>query len=83
MRTTVLAAALLGAALAASAPAQPRPYTPGPQNITLPADWQARFIRYAKVDKPDRKIIRNIYINPEAFAALAPGQPLPLRPYAA
>lgn len=77
MRITILAAAVLGGALAASATAQQRPYTPGPQNISLPADWQARFIRYATVDKPDRKIIRNIYINPEAFAALAPGQPLP------
>jgi hypothetical protein len=78
MRTTILAAgaALLG--LTALAAAQPRtPYTPGPHNIELPSDWQARFIRYATVDKADRRIIRHIYVNPEAFAALRAGQPAP------
>jgi hypothetical protein len=49
----------------------------GPHNITLPPDWEARFIRYATVDKPDRRIIRHLYVNPEAFAAARPGQPLP------
>jgi hypothetical protein len=77
MRITILAgAALLG--LTALAAAQPRPaYTTGPHNITLPADWQQRFIRYATVDKADRKIIRHMYVNPEAFAALRAGQPAP------
>jgi hypothetical protein len=76
MRLPILAtaAALL---LAAGALAQPRPYAPGPQNIELPADWQQRFIRYATVDKPDRKIIRHIYVNPEAFATARAGQPTP------
>ncbi len=75
-RTAALAAALAIAALGA-AMAQPRAYAPGPQNITLPPDWQQRFIRYTTVDKPDRRIIRNIYINPEAYAALRPGAPIP------
>lgn len=57
--------------------AAPPRYTPGPHNITIPADWQARFIRYATVDKPDRKIIRNLYVNPEAFAAMRAGEPFP------
>jgi hypothetical protein len=70
-------AALAVAAFTGGALAQTRTYTPGPQNIELPADWAQRFIRYTTVDKPDRKIIRNIYINPEAFAALRPGQPIP------
>jgi hypothetical protein len=70
---TGIVAALIGSA----AIAQQSPYTTGPHNIDLPADWQARFVRYTTVDKPDRKIIRNLYINPEAFAALRPGQPLP------
>jgi hypothetical protein len=76
-KTLVIAgAALLG--LAAVAGAQTRaPYTPGPQNIELPADWQTRFIRYATVDKADRKIIRHLYVNPEAFAAVRAGQPTP------
>jgi len=49
----------------------------GPLNIDLPADWETRFIRYATVDKAARKIIRFLYVNPEAFAAARPGQPLP------
>jgi Cytochrome P460 len=57
--------------------AQQAAYQPGPQNITLPADWEARFIRYATVDNPTRKIVRHLYVNPEAFAAARPGQPLP------
>jgi hypothetical protein len=65
-------------AFTALAAAQPRaPYTPGPQNIQLPTDWQTRFIRYATVDKADRKIIRHIYVNPESFAAIRAGQPAP------
>ncbi len=77
MRSTIIAgAALLG--LSALAAAQPRPpYTPGPHNIELPAGWEARFIRYATVDKEDRKIIRHMYVNPEAYAALRAGQPAP------
>jgi hypothetical protein len=78
MRRTVLATGLGLLSLTALAAAQPRaPYTPGPQNIALPADWQARFIRYATVDKPDRKIIRHMYVNPESFAAIRAGQPAP------
>ncbi len=76
-RFTLLAALAAAGALGTVAIAQTRPYTTGPHNIELPADWQTRFIRYTTVDKPDRKIIRNLYINPEAFAALRPGQPLP------
>ncbi|MEO3474973.1 cytochrome P460 family protein [Roseomonas sp. CAU 1739] len=76
-RTAILTAALLTGVLATAAIAQQRPYTTGPQNIELPADWQQRFIRYSTVDNPTRKIIRNIYINPEAYAALRPGEPMP------
>jgi hypothetical protein len=88
--TALLAlAAATAAAVAAfavfpvGAPAQGRDaaatatYTPGPHNIQLPEDWERRFIRYAAVDRPDRKIIRSLYVNPEAFAAARPGQPLP------
>ncbi|HWT07999.1 MAG TPA: cytochrome P460 family protein [Roseomonas sp.] len=77
IRPIFRAAALAATALTGAAIAQPRPYSPGPHNIELPADWQQRFIRYSTVDNPTRKIIRNIYINPEAFAALRPGTPLP------
>jgi hypothetical protein len=78
MHRTIAAAALGLVALGAVAAAQPRtPYAPGPQNIELPADWQTRFIRYATVDKPDRKIIRHMYVNPEAYAATRAGEPAP------
>lgn len=79
MRRIFVAGALALAVTAiGGAVAQPRPaYVPGPQNIELPADWQTRFIRYATVDKADRKIIRHMYINPEAFAVLRAGQDSP------
>jgi hypothetical protein len=77
MRHTAMIVTLIAAGLGTAAIAQPRPYTPGAHNIELPADWAARFVRYTTVDKPDRKIIRNIYINPEAYAALRPGAPMP------
>ncbi len=75
MRTALLAgiafaATVLGAAAQA-------PYRPGPHNIELPMDWQSRFIRYATVDKPDRKIIRHIYVNPEALSEARAGAPAP------
>lgn len=78
MRSTLPTALVLGAALISGlAVAQVAEYRPGPHNITIPADWQASFIRYATVDKADRKIIRNLYVNPEAFAQFSPGGPLP------
>jgi hypothetical protein len=77
MRIMLAAGAAL-LALGAVAAAQTRAaYAPGPQNIELPADWQTRFVRYATVDKADRKIIRHMYVNPEAFAAVRAGQPTP------
>lgn len=73
-----LAALLLAGGLAvAQAPAAGGAYRPGPHNISLPPDWETRFIRYATVDNAQRKIIRHLYVNPEAFAAARPGQPLP------
>lgn len=76
MRPALPAALLALLALAAAAQA-PAPYTPGPHNIALPPDWETRFIRYATVDKPDRRIIRHLYVNPEAHAATRPGEPAP------
>ena len=70
-------ALLIALPLLGTAPAQRPAYKPGPQNITLPAGWESRFIRYATLDNPTRKIVRNFYVNPEAFAAAKPGPPLP------
>lgn len=52
----------------------PRPAAPG---ISLPLDWEQRFIRYATVDDPDRRIVRHIHIDPDAHARLRPGIPAP------
>jgi hypothetical protein len=73
----LLAASFAVLAAAAVVHAQAPGYRPGPHNIVVPPDWQATFIRYTTVDKPDRKIIRNLYINPEAFAQIRKGEPFP------
>lgn len=73
MRRLLLAAlALLPLAGLALAPGGP-----GPQNVRLPPDWETRFIRYATVDNAERRIIRHLYVNPEAFTAARPGEGLP------
>jgi hypothetical protein len=78
MRHIAIAAGAVLLGLSALASAQTRaPYATGPQNIELPRDWETRFIRYATVDKADRKIIRHMYVNPEAYAATRAGQPAP------
>lgn len=37
--------------------------------VTLPVDYQARFVHYATVQRPDGTI-RNLYINPESMSSL-------------
>lgn len=51
----------------------------GPDQISLPADYGNSFILYATVDKRDREpnVVRVMYIDPDAAAALKPGVPLP------
>jgi len=68
------AVAFLAALVAAGALAEP---APGPQNIVLPPGWESELFRYAIVDKADRRIIRHLYVNPEALAAARPGAKLP------
>jgi len=70
------AVALLASLLAGYAAAQPA-YAPGPHNIILPPDWETAFVRYATVDKADRRIVRQIYANSAALAAARPRAPLP------
>ncbi len=72
-----LGIALAGLALGGLALAQAPAYRPGPHNVLLPAGWEQGFIRFGTVDKPERNIIRHLYVNPDAFAAARPGQPLP------
>jgi hypothetical protein len=45
--------------------------------VVLPPDWEQRFIRYATVDDPDRRVVRHLHIDPEAHARLRPGMPAP------
>lgn len=45
--------------------------------VALPADFAKTFKLYDKVDKPDRKIVRYLYVNPQALAAVKPGEPFP------
>lgn len=45
--------------------------------VALPAGFATGFRLYDKVDKPDRKIVRYLYINPQALAAVKPGEPFP------
>lgn len=55
---------------------QPRHFSDGrPRKGCLPA-YQTHVL-YAVLDQPDIKELREAYINPEAFKALKPGQPLP------
>jgi hypothetical protein len=76
MRPAIVLALLIAGATPAPAQA-PAPYTPGPQNIAMPADWAARFLNFSSLDNEQRKIVRRFYVNPEALAAATPGAPLP------
>jgi len=61
-------AALTLGALAASA---------GPERVSFPEGFDTEFVHYSNVDRPDRKRVRELYINPEADAAAEPGEDLP------
>jgi Cytochrome P460 len=49
----------------------------GSENVTLPEGWRDTYVRYSIVDKAERKIVRYIYADPDAFAAAVKGQPFP------
>ena len=49
----------------------------GPDEVKLPQDYQANFVNYLDVDRFDRKRVRRMYVNQEAFDASVSGQPLP------
>lgn len=63
---------LIGAALLVAGTA-----SAGPELVAFPAGYRDSFVLYNKVDRPDRKTVRFMYVNPEALAAAAPGAPLP------
>jgi hypothetical protein len=48
----------------------------GPINIVFPSGYKDH-VRYATVDRPDNKTVRDIYVSPESAQMVNPGEPLP------
>jgi hypothetical protein len=48
-----------------------------PERVKLPEQYSSGFVLFNKVDRPDRKRIRFMYVNPEAHALAKPGEMLP------
>jgi hypothetical protein len=53
------------------------PLLAGPERVDFPAGFEDTFVHYNSVDRPDRKRIRFMYVNPEADQAARPGKPVP------
>ena len=66
-----LSAALALPALLAS------PGTQAGADLVKSPAYTAGFVNYNAVDRPDRKLIRFMYVNPESDKAARAGQPLP------
>lgn len=49
----------------------------GPERVDLPANYAAEFVNYDRIDKPDRQIVRFMYVDPATHDAAMPGEPLP------
>ncbi len=49
----------------------------GTEKVAFPEGYATDFMRYAVVDRTDRKIARFMYISPAAWDAAAAGAPLP------
>jgi hypothetical protein len=47
------------------------------EQVNIPADYRAKLVRYTTVDRADNKQSRDLYINPEALAAIKAGRPAP------
>ena len=60
----------VGLAVAAGAKA-------GAEKVAYPEGYQGGFVLYNQVDRPDRKIVRFMYANPDAVERARPGEPLP------
>lgn len=72
MRMIPLALPLMLLALAGAAAAPS-----GAGDLSLPPDWERRFIRFATVDDTDRGMVRHILIDPASHAGLRAGMPAP------
>jgi hypothetical protein len=49
----------------------------GPEKIKFPEGYSSSFVEYIRIDRPDRKTVRFMYVDPAAHQAAAPGEPLP------
>lgn len=49
----------------------------GADLVVFPEGYAESFVRYTTIDKPDRKIVRYMYVNPETAAAATPDAELP------
>ncbi|MCT7374698.1 cytochrome P460 family protein [Chelativorans salis] len=49
----------------------------GPDEVSLPENYQDEFLNYLDVDHLDRKRVRKMYVNREAHAAAVAGEDLP------
>lgn len=74
---TIAAAAMAGFLWISAGAAQSPPVDATPTRVTLPKDFATTFQRYDMVDKQDRKIVRFLYVNRDALAAIRPGEPFP------
>jgi hypothetical protein len=45
--------------------------------VAFPKGYSANWVKYTVVERPDRKIVRNMYVNPEAHAMAKGGEPIP------
>lgn len=75
-RTIRVGMAAMAIGLALPVVAQQAP-TPTPTRVEMPKDLATAFQLYDKVDRPERKITRFLYVNREALAKVKPGEPLP------
>ncbi|HEX2114137.1 MAG TPA: cytochrome P460 family protein [Alphaproteobacteria bacterium] len=73
MRKLILAAAggVLALSLAIHAASA------GPDKVQIPMTYASSYVKIATIDRYDNKTVRTVYMNPEAWAAAKPGEPLP------
>lgn len=49
----------------------------GPDKVQIPAGYASSYVKIATIDRYDNKTVRVVYMNPEAWQAARPNQPLP------
>lgn len=49
----------------------------GSDLVAYPVGYATRFVRYNETDRPDRKIVRVFYVNPDAWRDAKAGEPAP------